>query len=355
MSTNQHINPALRYQPRSLPAVSDTLAAICKGDTTVLSRSITLLESEVASHRSWSKDLLQQLLNGAPSPSTFRLGISGTPGVGKSTFIEAYGLELIRQGHRVAVLAVDPSSQISGGSILGDKTRMEMLGRQTAAFIRPSPNSGYLGGVARLSRESIFLCEAAGFDYILVETVGVGQSEITVHSMTDAFLLLAQPGAGDELQGIKRGILEMADLILVNKADTMPNEAEQTKAALERSLHLAPPRESGWLPPVHCIAALQQTPQWQEQIQWVYSTISHYQRLLVNQALFLPKRRQQLQQWLEERVASELLLQIHHSPTTQTQWLAAKEQINQGQTDIPDLAARILSTFFQSKHTHNLK
>lgn len=353
MNTKQHINPELRYQPRPLPLVEEALLAIQQGKRAMLSRAITLLESEVLEHRQWSKALLQALPNYSNKQASFRLGISGTPGVGKSTFIEAYGLELLRHGHKVAVLAVDPSSQISGGSILGDKTRMEQLSRQPNAFIRPSPTSGFLGGVARVTRESIFLCELAGFDYLLIETVGVGQSEIAVHSMTDAFLLLAQPGAGDELQGIKRGILEMADLLVVNKADTMAAAAEQTQAELQRSLHLAPPRESGWSPPVLCAAAIQQQPPWPARIQEVYTTLLAYQRLMEEKKLFLPKRRQQLQYWLRESVESDLLAELHRQPQLQALWETQQQAIAEGEQDIPTLASNILQTFFKSKHTHD--
>ncbi|MEM9835396.1 MAG: methylmalonyl Co-A mutase-associated GTPase MeaB, partial [Bacteroidota bacterium] len=272
--------------------------------------------------------------------TSFRLGISGSPGVGKSTFIEAFGLELIRQGHRVAVLAVDPSSQLSGGSILGDKTRMEELGRHPDAYVRPSPSGGFLGGVSRVTRESTLLCEAAGYDYILVETVGVGQSEIAVHSMTDAFLLLAQPGAGDELQGIKRGILEMADILVVNKMDILPEAAKRTAGELRRSLHLAPARSSGWSPPVLQTAALTSAC-----IYEVYQSVEKYRALITRNGGLMVKRKEQRVNWLNEMVQSELLASLSRSPLTQQRWREHMVRISNGASNIHELAAEILRIF----------
>ena len=218
------INPNLNLQRRRTPSVSEYVEGILQGNRVVLSQAITLIESTKVEHQNTAQQIIEQCLPHAGK--SVRIGITGTPGVGKSTFIEAFGTQITdlsqenrEGGHRVAVLAIDPSSQMSRGSILGDKTRMFHLSTNEKAFIRPSPAGDSLGGVARKTRESIVLCEAAGFDVIIVETVGVGQSETAVHSMTDFFLLLLLPGAGDELQGIKRGIVEMADLVAVNKAD----------------------------------------------------------------------------------------------------------------------------------------
>lgn len=272
--------------------------------------------------------------------NSFRLGISGSPGVGKSTFIEGFGLELIERGHRVAVLAVDPSSQLSGGSILGDKTRMEELGRHPAAYVRPSPSGGFLGGVSRVTRETILLCEAAGYDYILVETVGVGQSEMAVHSMTDAFLLLAQPGAGDELQGIKRGILEMADFLVVNKMDILPKEVTQTAGELRRSLHLAPPRTNGWVPPVVSIAALNRLCFYE-----VYQLVEKYRQLVTQNGELRVKRMEQRKNWLEEVVQSELLASLSRSNGVRVMRERLNQQIEAGELDIYRFAAEILRTF----------
>lgn len=334
-----NINPNLRYQPRQLPNIKATLAAIAAGEVAALSRAITLLESETDAHRYWSGELLRQLPK-KKIGATFRLGISGTPGVGKSTFIEAFGLELIGRGHRVAILAVDPSSSISGGSILGDKTRMEKLSHHPGAFVRPSPNSGFLGGVSRVSRETILLCEAAGYDYILVETVGVGQSEIAVHSMTDAFLLLVQPGAGDELQGIKRGILEMADVLVVNKEDLLPKEVKRTAAELRRSLHLAPPRDSGWAPVVLTAAGLTG-----RSVDSVADSVDEYRRLLTQKQLLAVLRKEQNQQWLRESLESELIRRLSRSNNVKPQWEAANQRILAGETDIYGLTQEILINF----------
>jgi LAO/AO transport system kinase len=225
------------------------------GDATVLARAITLVESTAPQHGAVAADLMQLLL--PHGDHSVRIGITGVPGVGKSTFIEAFGLYLCEAGHRVAVLAVDPTSAISGGSILGDKTRMELLSRHPAAYIRPSPSGGALGGVTRKTRETITLCEAAGYDVILVETVGVGQSEIAVRSMTDFFLLLALTGAGDELQGIKKGIVEMADAIAVTKADgDNVIAAEKLKLELAQVLHFLTAATKGWRPEVLTCSAL---------------------------------------------------------------------------------------------------
>ncbi len=225
--------------------MTDTAKAVRRGDRRALARAITLVESTRRDHRAEAGELLDALM--PDTGGAIRVGISGAPGVGKSTFIEALGNHVIDQGHKVAVLTVDPSSAISGGSILGDKTRMETLARRPEAFIRPSPAGKTLGGVTRRSRETLLLCEAAGFDVIIVETVGVGQSETRVADMTDMFVLLLQPGAGDQLQGIKRGIMELADLILINQADDGREELAQRSAREYRhALHLLRPRSRNW-------------------------------------------------------------------------------------------------------------
>ena len=261
-----------------------------------LGKAITLLESTRPEDRAVADGLLDLALADAAKRDTFRLGVSGTPGVGKSTFVENYGLELISRGHRVAVLAVDPTSSLSGGSILGDKTRMEELSRHDRAYIRPSPNAGHLGGVTVASRGAALLCEVAGYDYIIVETVGVGQAEWRVHGMTDAFLLLAQPAAGDDLQSIKRGILELADHVAVNKADRLPKEAKQTARELRRGLHLAPPREDGWAVQVSTISALER-----EGLGAVADRLLLLNRQNTASGGSARKRNRQLRDWLRER------------------------------------------------------
>ena len=235
--------------------MTDLAAALRSGDRRALARAITLVESSRAEDEVKAEALLGSL---GPAPDgTWRVGISGAPGVGKSTFIEAFGLHAIAQGRKVAVLAVDPSSSLTGGSILGDKTRMERLARDSGAFIRPSPSGGELGGVARRTREAIALVEAAGFDLVIVETVGVGQSETAVAGMTDVFVLLLAPGAGDSLQGVKRGIMELADLILVNKADgALADAARHVVADHRAAMHLMRPHEGWWTPRVLACSAL---------------------------------------------------------------------------------------------------
>lgn len=231
------------------------IKGISEGNRTILSQAITLIESSLLSHQELAQTIISKCL--PLSGNSIRIGITGVPGVGKSTFIEAFGKHLTSKGHKIAVLAIDPSSSRSRGSILGDKTRMEELSVDNNAFIRPSPAAGSLGGVARKTRETIILCEAAGYDTILVETVGVGQSEIAVHSMVDFFLLLMLGGAGDELQGIKRGIMEMADAVVINKADgDNLNRVNVAKAELRSALHYYPPTESAWQPVCEACSAL---------------------------------------------------------------------------------------------------
>ena len=240
---------------RSAASPAETAEAIRRGDRRALARAITLIESTRADHRAAAEELLAELL--PHTGNSIRIGISGVPGVGKSTFIEAFGLHVIGQGHKVAVLAVDPSSQRTGGSILGDKTRMEELTRNTSAFIRPSPSGGTLGGVARRTREAMLACEAAGYDVVIVETVGVGQSETAVSDMVDLFMLLLLPGGGDELQGIKKGIVELADLIVVNKADgALVDAARHAVAEYRHALALLRSPSKDWKVPVlTCSAA----------------------------------------------------------------------------------------------------
>src|SRR5262245_51219557 len=239
------------------PDPVNTLAdAVRGGDRRALARAITLVESTKPAHQDEAQALLAELL--PHTGKATRIGISGSPGVGKSTFIEAFGLYLVTEGHRVAVLAVDPSSPRSGGSILGDKTRMEELARNSSAYIRPSPTAGTLGGVARRTREAGLVCEAAGFDVVIVETVGVGQSETAVADMVDMFLLVLPPAGGDELQGLKKGIVELAHLVIVNKADgDLEAAAGRAVADYHAALHLLRPAAQGWMPPVLKVSALQ--------------------------------------------------------------------------------------------------
>ena len=271
--------------------VEQLAAALTRGQRRALAKAITLVESSRADHQETAQRLLERIL---PETGTaWRVGISGVPGVGKSTFIEAFGMYLIEQGHRVAVLAVDPSSSVSGGSILGDKTRMPLLSAREEAFIRPSPSRGSLGGVARHTREAILLCEAGGYDVVLVETVGVGQSEYTVASMVDFFLLLMLAGAGDELQGIKRGILELVDAMAINKADgDNAAAANRAKAEYQAAFHLVRSTD-GWQPPVLTVSALER-----RGMDAVWDVVKRHHQEQSNSGALEMKRASQQQAWL---------------------------------------------------------
>ncbi len=296
----------------------ELLEQLLKGNKTALGRAITLIESNQKNHQEQANFILKKAL--PFSQKSIRIGITGVPGVGKSTFIESIGSHLISQGKKVAVLAVDPSSSVSHGSILGDKTRMENLVKEPNAFIRPSPSGDSLGGVARKTRESIVLCEAAGFDIILIETVGVGQSETTVHSMTDFFLLLKLAGAGDELQGIKRGIMEMADAIVINKADGENlKAAREAKLEFKRALHLYPAKESGWKPSVKLCSAL-----YNEGIENIWKMISNFKEEVEKNGYFLKNRQEQNKFWMYQTINDYLKSRFYENTEVKE---ALKEQL----------------------------
>jgi LAO/AO transport system kinase len=281
-------------------------AALRRGDRRALARAITLIESTRPDHRTQAEDMLAELL--PHTGNSVRIGISGVPGVGKSTFIESFGLHVIDQGHRVAVLAVDPSSQRTGGSILGDKTRMIDLTRHQAAFIRPSPSSGTLGGVARRTREAMLACEAAGFDVVIVETVGVGQSETAVADMVDLFMLLLLPGGGDELQGIKKGIVELADLIVVNKADgSMVDVARHAVAEYRHALALLRPPSADWRVPVLSCSAVAGNG-----IAEVWQTIEKYRDIMTASGDWATRRAEQAKAWMWNEIAENLMMALRH-------------------------------------------
>ncbi len=309
------------------------------GDRRALARAITLAESSRADHRAEAEALEAVLL--ADAGRSVRLGISGVPGVGKSTFIEAFGLHLIDQGHKVAVLAVDPSSKRSGGSILGDKTRMEQLSRAGEAFIRPSPTGGTLGGVARRTREAMLLCEAAGFDVIIVETVGVGQSETAVADLVDLFLLLLLPGGGDELQGLKRGIVELADILAINKADG-EFEAAAGRAAAEyaNAVRLLPPGHEGWQPPVLTCSAKSGTG-----IAEVWAEINRFRQTFGPGGAIADKRARQAQAWMWNEISETLMARFkaHTDVAEQLTDLGAKVRAG---LLTPAAAARALMAAF---------
>jgi len=290
------------------PASDDRAERLMAGDRAALARGITLVESTRLDHRREAETLVERVL--PASGKSIRLGISGSPGVGKSTFIEAFGQKIIADGHRVAILAVDPSSRRTGGSILGDKTRMEELSRAPNAFIRPSPSGGTLGGVARRTREAIVLCEAAGFDVIIVETVGVGQSETTVADMVDLFCLLLSPAAGDELQGIKKGIVELAELIVVNKADgELLQVAQRTVMDYKAALRLIRPISPAWKPEVLPVSARTGTG-----LDTVWETIKRHQDALTANGEKQTRRGEQAQAALWADLGDGLLTALRHRP-----------------------------------------
>lgn len=293
---------------RKVLAVQEYVNGILKGDTTLLSKAVTLVESSKPEHQKIAQEIIVQCL--PHSGKSIRVGITGVPGVGKSTFIEVLGKYITGRGGKLAVLAIDPSSERSKGSILGDKTRMEELAGDKNAYIRPSPSAGSLGGVARKTRETIILCEAAGFDHIFIETVGVGQSETAVHSMTDFFLLLMLAGAGDELQGIKRGIMEMADVIGINKADgNNVEKAEIAKIQYQNALHLFPKNESEWEPKVFTCSAQQNSG-----ISEIWDNIEEYKLLTQNNSYFLNNRNEQSTYWMHETIKEHLKNNFYQNP-----------------------------------------
>lgn len=279
------------WPPELAPADQALVDGVLSGQRRALAKAITLVESTRADHQARAQQVLARLL--PHTGRAIRLGISGVPGAGKSTFIEALGNYLIDQGHRIAVLAVDPSSSVSGGSILGDKTRMETLCQREAAFIRPSPSAGSLGGVAEKTREAMLLCEAAGFDVIIIETVGVGQSETTVAGMVDMFVLLQLPNAGDELQAIKKGIVEIADLVVINKADIDPRAAQVVRAQWSNALHLLRHASPNWAPTVLTLSALKK-----EGIAEFWTQVQNYRAALTPSGEFAAKRRRQAVDWM---------------------------------------------------------
>ena len=314
------------------------LQALLDGNRRALAKAITLVESKLDSHREQAQQILEQVL--PHSGNSIRIGITGVPGVGKSTFIEAFGLYLISQGKRVAVLAVDPSSPIAGGSILGDKTRMEELSRREEAFIRPSPAEGNLGGVAQKTRETMLLCEAAGYDVILVETVGVGQSEYQVAGMVDFFMVLMLPGGGDELQGIKKGILELADSIVINKADgESENLARMSKTHYTSAMNLLR-HTSFWTPRVMTCSALKSV-----NIDTVWGMVVDYYTQAVDQGAFENKRALQNRDWMHQLVNDMLLQRLAQNPDVKKLLPLLEQQVENHQTTAYAAARRIMDLF----------
>ncbi|MDG5492281.1 methylmalonyl Co-A mutase-associated GTPase MeaB [Psychroserpens sp. SPM9] len=333
--TNASSIDSIKQKRKAQPDTSTLVANILKGNITALSRAITLIESSNPKHLKQANAIITECL--AHANKSVRLGITGVPGVGKSTFIEALGLHLIALGKKVAVLAVDPSSSLSKGSILGDKTRMEDLVKSDQAFIRPSPSGTSLGGVARKTRETIILCEAAGFDTIIIETVGVGQSETAVHSMVDFFLLLKIAGAGDELQGIKRGIIEMADAIAINKADgDNLKAAKLAKVEFNRALHLYPQKASAWQPKVTLCSALKH-----EGIADLWNLVLDYMKHTKANNYFEQHRTEQNKFWLLQTIEDRLKSDFFNQPEIKKALKTQLQLIEDGKTT-PFTAAEFL-------------
>ncbi|MBM4762221.1 methylmalonyl Co-A mutase-associated GTPase MeaB [Bacillus sp. B15-48] len=316
---------------------------ILKGNRISLARGITLVESNAEQHFQKSQKMLEKVL-----PSTgkaIRIGITGVPGAGKSTFIESFGTYLCTLGLNVAVLAVDPTSSLTGGSILGDKTRMERLAKNKRAFIRPSPSGGKLGGVHRKTRETMLLCEAAGFDVILIETVGVGQSEVIVRDMVDFFMLLVLTGAGDELQGMKKGIMELADAIIINKADG-PNEvfAEKTRHEYNRVIHFLQPATKGWETKALTCSAFYETG-----IQEIWNLIQTFEESTKQSGIFTERRRMQMREWIHSMITDQLHMSFFHNPGVKQLLPKIENEVISGNRPVAAAVEELFTAYFQTK------
>ena len=320
-------------------STEELVEGIRSGNRVILSRAITLIESNREEDQRQAEDLLQAIL--PDTGKSFRLGITGVPGVGKSTFIESFGTLLTEKGKKLAVLTIDPSSQRTKGSILGDKTRMEELARNPNAFIRPSASGSTLGGVSGKTREVMLLCEAAGFDFIIIETVGVGQSETHVHGMVDFFLLLMLAGAGDELQGIKKGIMEMADSVVINKADgDNLKQAKRAKAEYQNALHLFPANPSGWIPQVKTCSALDKSG-----LEEVFEMLTKFQTQVVGNGFFDKNRANQQVSWFKENLNELLKISFFKKPEVQQRYQEKLQEVQSGKTPALNAAYDVLNAF----------
>ena len=334
------VNPYLKRRRKPMPTVAEMVEGILKGDVTMLSRAVTLVESLSPDHQVLAQEVIEKCL--PHSGNSRRIGITGVPGAGKSTSIDVFGLHVLKRGGKLAVLAIDPSSERTKGSILGDKTRMEKLAVHPSAFIRPSPSAGSLGGVARKTRETIVLCEAAGFNNIFVETVGVGQSETAVHSMVDFFLLIQLAGTGDELQGIKRGIMEMADGIVINKADgDNIDRARLAQAQFRSALHLFPPTTSGWMPEV-----LTYSGYYELGIEEVWGMIDRYFEFVEGNGYFERKRREQARYWMFETINEQLRNHFYNDPEIEKMLVAKEMRVLSNRQSSFTAARDILDYYF---------
>ncbi|HLN54474.1 MAG TPA: methylmalonyl Co-A mutase-associated GTPase MeaB [Bacteroidales bacterium] len=340
------INPFLASSARKKKheyTVEEYVSGIRSGNRTILSQAITLVESSLQKHYTKAQEIVERCL--PYTGNSLRIGITGVPGAGKSTFIETFGLHVTSLGRKMAVLAIDPSSEQTGGSILGDKTRMEQLSSHPSAFIRPSPASGSLGGVARKTRETIILCEAAGYDTILVETVGVGQSETEVHSMVDFFLLLMLAGAGDEIQGIKRGIMEMADMIAITKADGQNTlNAEGAKILYQNALHLFPPPPSGWRPRVVTCSAKKNIG-----ITELWDIIIEYSDFARQTGYFEILRKQQAIIRMDNTIKEFLQSSFYNDASIKAARLEVEKQLSEGTITSYKAAYRLLDKYFKNE------
>lgn len=340
------VNPYItRRRRKPLPTAAELTEGILRGDTTLLSRAVTLVESLVPEHRAVAREVIESCL--PHSGNSRRIGITGVPGAGKSTSIDVFGLHVLKDERaKLAVLAIDPSSERTRGSILGDKTRMERLAVHPKAFIRPSPSAGSLGGVARKTRETIILCEAAGYNNIFVETVGVGQSETAVHSMVDFFLLLQVAGTGDELQGIKRGIMEMADGIVINKADgDNVHRAQLAQAQFRSALHLFPPTESGWTPEV-----LTYSGYYGLGIDEVWDMIDRYFEFVRNNGYLMAKRLRQARYWMYETINESLRSDFYDNASIQEMLRKCEEGVTLNEMTSFEAARRALELYETLRH-----
>ncbi|MDR1809059.1 MAG: methylmalonyl Co-A mutase-associated GTPase MeaB [Prevotella sp.] len=339
-TVNPYIKDFSRFKRKSYTA-AEYVEGILKGNISMLGQAVTLIESSNPDHQIIAQEVIEKCL--PYSGASVRIGITGVPGAGKSTSIDAFGMHILQQKHKLAVLAIDPSSEVSKGSILGDKTRMERLSIAENAFIRPSPSAGSLGGVARKTRETIILCEAAGFNRIFIETVGVGQSETAVHSMVDFFLLIQLAGTGDELQGIKRGIMEMADGIIINKADgSNVEKAKLAQSHFKNALHLFPLPESGWAPRV-----LTYSGYYEIGIKEIWNMIDEYIAFVKRNRYFEHRRNEQSKFWMYETINEKLKNEFYHDPKVQRELRFCEQEVLNSKISSFIAASKVLEAYFK--------
>ena len=337
------VNPHFVRKKRRQMTTDEYVAGILEGNITILAQAITLIESNNPAHYAQAQEIIEKCL--PHSGRSIRIGITGVPGAGKSSFIEAVGNMVTSYNHKLAVLAIDPSSERSGGSILGDKTRMESICHNPKIFVRPSPSAGSLGGVARKTRETIVLCEAAGYDVIFIETVGVGQSETAVHSMVDMFMMLQISGAGDELQGIKRGIMEMADMMVITKADgENVHKAELAKAQYQGALHLFPLADSGWRPQVYTCSSHEGTG-----LEEVWQGVEKYLQHIELNGYFMANRNRQNKYWMYETINETLKSSFYNNPDIESRLKDIEQRVLDAKLSSFIAAKELLDIYFGEK------